>query len=220
MYRIRMDAADRGKLPAKPPGVERGAGADHVDRASRPAPREVLRKNIERTRRHETDSRKSPHFDMPRALFADSEIGACQVEARLTGSGMTTECHNEHILGFDGRQGSPANLARLEHGQSMTEIKSLTLGVTLGSVINRQSRDESVTDDGSRTRRPNAARADNPNSRHDRRTIQTHRRSHSTDRSARLCDRGRQADPTLSKPSHLGLRSRKIGAVEQQTSQT
>ena len=53
----------------------------------------------------------------------------------------------------------------------MTEIESLTLGVTLGSVINRQSRDKSVTDDSARTRRTNAACADNPNSCHDLRTI-------------------------------------------------
>jgi hypothetical protein len=53
---------------------------------------------------------------MPGDLLADSEIRARQVEAGLTGGGMTTERHNEHILGFDGSQGSPANLARLEHG--------------------------------------------------------------------------------------------------------
>jgi hypothetical protein len=111
-----MYAADRGKLPSKPPGVERCAGADHIDRASRPAPREVLRENVERTCRHQTDARKSTHFDMLGDLLADGEIRACQVEARLTGSRMTTERHYEHILGFDSRQGSPANLARLEHG--------------------------------------------------------------------------------------------------------
>ena len=54
---------------------------------------------------------------------------------------MTTERHNEHILGFDGSQGSPADLARLEHGQRVAEIESLPLGVTLGSVIDRQSCD-------------------------------------------------------------------------------
>jgi hypothetical protein len=64
----------------------------------------------------------------------------------------------------------------------MTEIESLPLGVTLGSVINRQSRDQSVTDDCPRTRRPNAACADHPNSGHDLRTIQTHRPLHSTNR--------------------------------------
>ena len=53
----------------------------------------------------------------------------------------------------------------------MTQIESLTLGVTLGSVIDRQSRDESITDDCAGTRRANAACADNPNSRHDSRTI-------------------------------------------------
>jgi hypothetical protein len=84
-------------------------------------------------------------------LLADREIRACQVEASLTGSGVTTKRHNEHILGFDGSQASPANLARLEHGQRVIEIESLPLGVTLGSVINRQSRDESVTDDCPRT---------------------------------------------------------------------
>ena len=95
---------------------------------------------------------------------------------------MTTERHHEDIFGFDGSQGSPANLARLEHGQRVTQIESLSLGVTLGSVINRQSRDESVTDDCPRTRRPNAACSDNPNSGHDSRTIQTGRPSHSTNR--------------------------------------
>jgi hypothetical protein len=64
----------------------------------------------------------------------------------------------------------------------VTQIESLSLGETLGSVINRQSRDESVTNDCPRTRRPNAAGADNPNSGHDSRTIQTHRPSHSTNR--------------------------------------
>jgi hypothetical protein len=54
-----MYAADGGKLPAKPPGVERCAGADHIDHASRPAPRYVLGENIERTRGHERDARKS-----------------------------------------------------------------------------------------------------------------------------------------------------------------
>jgi hypothetical protein len=48
-------------------------------------------------------------------LLADSEIRACQVEAGLTGSGMTTERHNEHILGFHGSQGRP----RVSHGSSM-----------------------------------------------------------------------------------------------------
>jgi hypothetical protein len=78
---------------------------------------------------------------MPSDLLADSEIRPHQVEAGLSGSCMTTERHNENIFGFDGSQGSPANLARLQHGQRMTEIESLSLGVTLGSVINRQSRD-------------------------------------------------------------------------------
>jgi hypothetical protein len=87
---------------------------------------------------------------MPSDLLANSKIRPCQVEAGLTGSGMTTERHNEDIFGFDGSQGSPANLARLEHGQRMTQIESLSLGETLGSVINRQSRDESV--------RPNQAK--------------------------------------------------------------
>jgi hypothetical protein len=64
---------------------------------------------------------------------------------------MTTERHNEDILGFDGSQGPPANLARLEHGQRMTEIESLALGVTLSPVIDRQSSDEAVTDDCPRT---------------------------------------------------------------------
>ena len=136
-----MYAADRGKLPAKPPRVERRAGADHIDHASRPAPREVLGEDIERTRRHETDTRKSTHLDMPGDLLADSEIRPCQVEAGLTGCGMTTERHNKDIFGFDGSQGSTANLARLEHGQRVTEIESLSLGKTLGSVIDRQSRD-------------------------------------------------------------------------------
>ena len=56
----------------------------------------------------------------------------------------------------------------------MTQIESLTLGVTLSSVINCQSRDQSIPDDCPGTRRPNAACADNPNTRHDRRTIHTH----------------------------------------------
>ena len=63
VHRSRMYAADRGKLPAKPAGVERCAGADHIDRASRPAPREVLGEDIERTCRHETDARKATHLD-------------------------------------------------------------------------------------------------------------------------------------------------------------
>jgi hypothetical protein len=49
----------------------------------------------------------------------------------------------------------------------MTEIERLTLGVTLGAVINRQLRYQSVTDNCPRTRRPNATCADNPNSGHD-----------------------------------------------------
>ena len=57
----------------------------------------------------------------------------------------------------------------------MREIESLALGVTLGSVVNRQALDESVTDDGPCARRPNAAGADNPNSGHNSRTIQIHR---------------------------------------------
>ena len=85
VHRRRMYPADRGKLPAKPPGVERCAGADHTDHASRPAPREVLGEDIERTRRHETDARKSTHFDMPSDLLADSEIRPHQVEAGLSG---------------------------------------------------------------------------------------------------------------------------------------
>src|SRR5262245_4339748 len=100
-----MYAADRGKLPPKPPGVERCAGADHIDRASRPAPREVLGEKIQWTRRHEADARKPTHLDMLSDLLADLEIRACQVEARLAGRGMTTERHNEHIFGFDGGQG-------------------------------------------------------------------------------------------------------------------
>jgi hypothetical protein len=71
-------------------------------------------------------------------LIADSEIRLCQVEAGLTGGRMTTEGHNEDIFAFDGSQTSAANLARLEHGQRVTEIESLSLGVALGSVINRQ----------------------------------------------------------------------------------
>ena len=77
---------------------------------------------------------------MPGDLLADSEIRACQVEAGLTESGMTTERHNEHILGFDGSQVA-CDPARLEHGQRVAEIESLPLGVTLGSVIDRQSCD-------------------------------------------------------------------------------
>ena len=129
------------KAPPKSPGVERCAGADHIDRTSRPAPREVLGEDIERTRRHQTDAWKSTHLDMPGDLLADSEIGLCQVEAGLTRSGMSTERHNEDVFWFDGSQGPPANLARLEHGQRMTEIESFALGVTLGSVINRQAGD-------------------------------------------------------------------------------
>jgi hypothetical protein len=112
----RMYAADRGKLAAKAPGVEGCVGADHIDHASRPASREVLGEHIERTRGHEADARKSTNFDMPGDLLADSDIRACQVDPGLVGSGMTSEGHDEHILGFDGSQGSPANLARLEHG--------------------------------------------------------------------------------------------------------
>jgi hypothetical protein len=78
---------------------------------------------------------------MPGNLLADSEIRLCQVEAGLTRSGMSAERHNEDVFGFDGSQGPPANLARLEHGQRMTEIESFSLGVTLGSVINRQAGD-------------------------------------------------------------------------------
>ena len=63
----------------------------------------------------------------------------------------------------------------------MTQIESLTLGVTLGSVIDRQSRDESITDDCARTRRANAACADNPNSA-SLLENHPHRPSHSTDR--------------------------------------
>ena len=141
VHRSRMYVADRGKLPAKPPGVERCPGADHIDRASRPAPREVLGEDIERTCRHETDARKPTGLNMPSDLLADSEIGVCQVEAGLTGRRMTTERHNEHILRLHGSQGSPSNLARLEHGQCVTEVESLSLGITLGSVIDRQSCD-------------------------------------------------------------------------------
>ncbi len=126
VHRSRMYVADRGKLPAKPPRVERCPGADHIDRASRPAPREILGKDIERTCRHETDARKSTHLDMARDLLTDIEIRPCQVEAGLPGSGMTTERHNEDIFGFDGSQGSPANLARLEHGQCVTEVERLS----------------------------------------------------------------------------------------------
>ena len=83
---------------------------------TRPAQRrEVLGEDIERTRRHQTDARKSTHLDMPGDLLADSEIRLCQVEAGLTGSGMTTERHNEHVFGFDGSQGRP----RISHGSSM-----------------------------------------------------------------------------------------------------
>jgi hypothetical protein len=78
---------------------------------------------------------------MPSDLLADSEIRPCQVEAGLTGSGVTTKRHNKDIFGFDGSQGSPANLTRLEHGQRVTEIESFSLGVALGSIINRQSCD-------------------------------------------------------------------------------
>ena len=96
------------------------------DRASRPAPREVLGEDIERTRRHETDARKSTHLNMPSHLLADSEIRLCQIKAGLTGCGMTTERHNEDIFGLDGSQGAPANLARFEHGQCVTEIESFS----------------------------------------------------------------------------------------------
>ena len=106
---------------------------------------ETLNKSMEetqeRTRRNEADSRKSTRLDMLGDLLADFEIRACQVEAGLTGRGMTAERHDENILGFEGSQTSPANLARLEHGQRVTEIESLPLRVTVGSVINRQSRD-------------------------------------------------------------------------------
>jgi hypothetical protein len=60
---------------------------------------------------------------------------------------MTAECHDEHILGFHGGQGAPTNLAGMEHGQRVSQIESFTLGIALGSVIDRQSLDESVTDD-------------------------------------------------------------------------
>ena len=127
------------KAPPKSPGVERCAGADHIDRTSRPAPREVLGEDIERTRRHQTDAWKSTHLDMPATSSQIARL-AC-VRSRRTRSGMSTERHNEDVFWFDGSQGPPANLARLEHGQRMTEIESFALGVTLGSVINRQAGD-------------------------------------------------------------------------------
>ena len=87
----------------------------------------------------------------------------------------------------------------------MTEIESLPLGVTLGSVINRQPRDESVTDDCPRTRRPNAACADNPNSRHDGRTIQAHRRSRTVliDRPGSEIENLRQPNPEQTFPPRV-----------------
>src|SRR3954452_18221066 len=142
MHRIRMYAADRGKLATKAPGVERGAGTNDIDHASRPASGEVLGKKVERTRRHQTDARKSAYLDVPGHLIADGKIRACQVQAGLAGGRMTTERHDEHILGFDGSQRTSTNLAGPEHGQRMSEIESFPFGVTLGSVIDRQARDE------------------------------------------------------------------------------
>jgi hypothetical protein len=151
---------------------------EHVDPASRPAPREILRENVERARHDETDTRKPPYLDMLGNLLADREVLACQVEAGLTGNGMNTERHDKHVLGLDGSQGPPANLARFEHGQRVSEVESLPLGMTLGTVIDRHSRGESVTDDSPGARRPHVARADNPDIRHDARTKRIHRVSH------------------------------------------
>ena len=186
VHRARMHAADRGKLPSKPPGVERCAGADHIDRASRPAPREVLRENVERTCRHQTDARKSTHLDMlrrPPRRWRDSRVPSRGASDRRPYDYRTP-------LRAHPRVRQPSGVARESRtarawGNAWLD-REPPLGVTLGSVINRQSRDESVTDDCPRTRPANAACADNPNSRHDMRTIQTHLRSHRTNRSAPL----------------------------------
>src|SRR4029453_10113143 len=101
----------------------------------------------------------------------------------------------------------------------MTQIESLTLGITLSSVINHHSRDESVPDDCPGTRRPNAACADNPNARHDRRTIHTHRCSPVLiDRPGCVPEDWRQ--PGLKQPSPPRVETEKIGSVEAKRSQT